>query len=218
MKSDIKIAPSILSANFSKLGEEIKLLDESSCDYIHIDIMDGHFVPNITFGPDLVKSLRSLTKKKFDVHLMMNPVSNFIDSFSNAGADIITIHEEISEDVLFCLKQIKKSGIKAGISIKPCTPSKKISKFLNFVDLVLVMTVEPGFGGQKFLYSQLKKIKEVKELIGKRKIDIEVDGGINIENAKETIKAGANILVSGSTIFKEKNYQKKILEFKKIKL
>ena len=215
---NIKVAPSILSANFAKLGEEIKLLDKSSCDYIHIDIMDGHFVPNITFGPDLVKSIRSLTKKKFDVHLMISPASKFIRDFAEAGADIITIHEEINENVLLCLKQIKKFGIKAGISIKPKTSYLNIKKFLDHVDLILIMTVEPGFGGQKFLNSQLNKIKKIKKLIGERNIDIEVDGGIDFTNAKKTIEAGANILVSGSTIFKNKDYQKNILKFKKIKI
>ena len=214
MSSEIKIAPSILSANFSILGEEIKKLDESDCDYVHIDVMDGHFVPNITIGPDIVKSIRHITKKEFDVHLMINPVQTFLDSFIKAGADIITIHHEISDNVIECLKKIRKKNLRAGISIKPNTSSNSIIKYLDYVDLILVMTVEPGFGGQRFLDSQLKKISEIKKIIGSRNIELEVDGGITFETAKKAIKAGANVLVSGSTIFKGKNYQEKIIKLK----
>jgi len=216
MITNIKIAPSILSADFSKLGEEIKKLDNSSCDYIHIDVMDGHFVPNITFGPDIIRSIRGFTKKVFDVHLMINPVSNFIESFVKAGADIITIHYEISDDVLSCLKKIKKFKVKSGISIKPNTSPKEIVKYLDYIDLILIMTVEPGFGGQKFMNSQIKKINEIKKTIKNRNIEIEVDGGINFETAKKSIEAGADVLVSGSTIFKGDNYQKNILKLKNI--
>ena len=210
MSSNIKIAPSILSADFSKLGQEIQDLDKSNCDYIHIDVMDGHFVPNLTIGPDVVKSLRKYTKKVFDVHLMIDPVQEFIPQFIEAGADIITIHHEISEEVIKSLELIKKNKKKVGISIKPLTPAKVIHKYLEIIDLVLIMTVEPGFGGQQLIKSQIEKIKEIRKIIGNRNIDIEVDGGVNLKNAKELKKAGANILVSGSTIFKSENYQETI--------
>ena len=211
---DVKIAPSILSADFSKLGEEISKLDNTNCEYIHIDVMDGHFVPNITIGPEIIRSIRPLTKKVFDVHLMINPVKPFIKDFINAGADILTIHHEIDDNVISCLKLIKNNGIKAGISLKPKTSFDRIIPYLDYIDLILVMTVEPGFGGQKFLVDQLKKIKEIKALIGKRNIEIEVDGGINKKNAKKTIKAGAKVLVSGSSIFKGNNYQENIHELR----
>tara|TARA_E500000178_G_scaffold221835_1_gene218828 strand:- start:8224 stop:8883 length:660 start_codon:yes stop_codon:yes gene_type:complete len=214
-KTNIKVAPSILSANFSILGQEIKLLDKTSCEYIHIDIMDGHFVPNLTFGHDIVKSIRQHTQKVFDVHLMINPVKKFINKFVEAGADIITIHHEISEDVVYCLKLIKSFGKKAGISIKPSTDVSELAQYLDYVDLILIMTVEPGFGGQKFLDSQLIKIFETKKLIGQRKIEIEVDGGINNKNFESVIKAGANVLVAGSAIFKNSNYEANIKELKK---
>ena len=210
MSGNIKIAPSILSADFSKLGQEIQDLDKSNCDYIHIDVMDGHFVPNLTIGPDVVKSLRKYTKKVFDVHLMIDPVQEFIPQFIEAGADIITIHHEISEEVIESLELIKKNKKKVGISIKPLTPAKVIHKYLEIIDLVLIMTVEPGFGGQQLIKSQIEKIKEIRKIIGNRNIDIEVDGGVNLKNAKELKKAGANILVSGSTIFKSENYQETI--------
>ena len=210
MSSNIKIAPSILSADFSKLGQEIQDLDKSNCEYIHIDVMDGHFVPNLTIGPDVVKSLRKYTKKVFDVHLMIDPVQEFIPQFIEAGADIITIHHEISEEVIKSLELIKKNKKKVGISIKPLTPAKVIHKYLEIIDLVLIMTVEPGFGGQQLIKSQIEKIKEIRKIIGNKNIDIEVDGGVNLKNAKELKNAGANILVSGSTIFKSENYQETI--------
>ena len=212
--NDIKIAPSILSADFSKLGEEIIKLDSTNCEYIHIDVMDGHFVPNITIGPGIISCIRPLTKKVFDVHLMINPVKSFLKDFINAGADILTIHHEIDDDVISCLKLIKDSGIRAGISIKPKTPPESIIQYLDYIDLILVMTVEPGFGGQEFLETQLKKIEEINILIGKRNIEIEVDGGINKLTAKKTIKAGAKVLVSGSSIFKGNNYQENIHELR----
>ena len=208
MTKEIKIAPSILSADFSKLGDEISVLDKTDCEYIHIDVMDGHFVPNLTIGPNVVKSIRNLSKKIFDVHLMIDPVEKFLDDFANAGADIITIHHEISENVFKCLEKIKNKKIKAGISLKPSTPGDVIKKYINHIDLVLIMTVEPGFGGQTFMYNQLKKIQEVRKIVANRDIEIEVDGGITLETAKKVKDAGANVIVSGSTIFKNKDYGK----------
>ncbi len=214
MNRKIKIAPSILSSNFSKLGEEISILNNSECDYIHIDVMDGHFVPNLTIGPSVISSIRPYTKKTFDVHLMINPVKKILPSFIDSGADIITIHHEISDNVFDCIDIIKKKNIKVGISIKPTTEPKEIIPYLNYVDLILVMTVEPGFGGQKFLTSQLSKIKEIKKLIGNKNIELEVDGGINYETSKQVIKAGANVIVSGSTIFNSKDYNKAIIKLR----
>mgnify|MGYP001175202999 FL=1 len=214
MTNYVKIAPSILSSNFSKLGEEITTLDNSECDYIHIDVMDGHFVPNLTLGPGIVKSIRPYTKKIFDVHLMINPVMNILPSFIKAGSDIITIHHEISDNVFNCIDLIKKHNLKVGISIKPSTKAKEIIPYIKLIDLILVMTVEPGFGGQKFLASQLKKIKEIKGLISTRNIELEVDGGINYITSKQVVEAGANVLVSGSTIFSSKNYNEAILKLR----
>ena len=213
-RNSIKIAPSILSADFSKLGEEIKKLNKSSCDYIHIDVMDGHFVPNLTFGPDIIKSIKPLTDKPLDVHLMINPVKKYINDYITAGADILTIHQEIDDNVLDCLKLIKKKKVKAGLSIKPDTSCETVKEYLDMLDLVLIMTVEPGFGGQSFIQSQVKKIKKVKELIGDRSIEIEVDGGINPETAKQVIIAGAKVLVAGSAIFKNENYEENISKLK----
>ena len=207
MKNRIKIAPSILSADFSNLEREIKKLDKSSCEYIHIDVMDGHFVPNITMGPEIIRSIRGFTKKVFDVHLMIDPVEKFLKNFIDVGSDIITIHDEISDNALECIEFIKNNNKKAGISIKPKTSAKVITKYLQHIDLVLIMTVEPGFGGQSFLSNQIKKIKEVKKIVGNKKIEIEVDGGINKLNAKEVINAGANVLVSGSSIFQSSDYE-----------
>ena len=214
MTNYVKIAPSILSSNFSKLGEEITTLDNSECDYIHIDVMDGHFVPNLTLGPGIVKSIRPYTKKIFDVHLMINPVMNILPSFIKAGSDIITIHHEISDNVFDCIDLIKKHNLKVGISIKPSTEAKEIIPYLELIDLILVMTVEPGFGGQKFLASQLKKIKEIRGLISTRNIELEVDGGINYITSKQVVEAGANVLVSGSTIFSSKDYNEAILKLR----
>ena len=205
--NNIKISPSILSADFSKLGNEIQNLEKASADLIHIDVMDGHFVPNITIGPVVISKLRKYTSLPFDVHLMISPVHNFIKNFADAGADIITIHPEATEDLESSIKEIKSYNKKVGVSLNPETSLDKLNNVLDKIDLVLLMSVNPGFGGQKFIESTLNKIKELRLKIDKLnlKIEIEVDGGINFENSKSIIKAGADILVSGSTIFKGNN-------------
>ncbi len=203
----IQISPSILSADFSKLGEEIKKLEKSGADLIHVDVMDGHFVPNLTIGPPVIKNLRKFTKLPFDVHLMISPVHQYIESYSNAGADIITIHPEATPNLKDTIKLIKSFGKKAGVSLNPKTGIGTLINEIENIDLILVMSVNPGFGGQKFLPEVLDKIKELKKIKDKNhyNYDIEVDGGINFTNSKIVLEAGANILVSGTTIFKENN-------------
>ena len=203
--SNIKIAPSILSADFSKLGSEIQDLEKAKADLIHIDVMDGHFVPNITIGPEVISKLRKYTSLPFDVHLMISPVDNFIKDFAEAGADIITIHPEATNDLVNSIKKIKSYNKKAGISLNPETSVEKVLTVLNLIDLVLVMSVNPGFGGQKFIKETLEKVKILKKEIDSKnlKTQIEIDGGINFENAKIAKEAGVNIIVSGTTIFKE---------------
>jgi len=203
----IQISPSILSADFSQLGNEIKRLEEAGADLIHVDVMDGHFVPNLTIGPPVIKALKKNCSIKFDVHLMISPVHNYIDAYSEAGADIITIHPEATEDLSASIKKIKNLGKTVGVSLNPKTKVSVIKDHLNQIDLVLIMSVNPGFGGQKFMPEVLDKIKELKILQKEQNIDfdIEIDGGINFENSKIVIAAGANILVSGTTIFKSNN-------------
>ena len=203
----IQISPSILSSNFSELGKEIKRLEEGGADMIHVDVMDGHFVPNLTIGPPVIKALRSYSTLPFDVHLMISPVHKYIKDYADAGADIITIHPEATDNLEESINLIKKLNKKIGLSLNPDTQTNVIKKFLPSIDLVLIMSVYPGFGGQKFIPKVIDKIKELKDIKDKQniKFDIEVDGGIDFNNSKLVVEAGANILVSGTTIFKNNN-------------
>ncbi len=203
MAQNIKISPSILSADFSILGDEIKSLEKAGADLIHIDVMDGHFVPNITMGPPIIKMVRKCTKLPFDVHLMISPVEKFIKAFADAGSDIITIHPEATDNLKRAVGTIKSLGKKAGVSLNPKTPISALMDVINDIDLILIMSVNPGFAGQSFMSEVLPKVTELRKMINdkKLKIDIEIDGGINFETAPLAVKAGANILVSGTTIF-----------------
>jgi ribulose-phosphate 3-epimerase len=204
MQNTIKIAPSILSADFAQLGEEIKAIDTAGADYIHIDVMDGHYVPNITIGPDVVKAIRSYTDKPFDVHLMVAPVDPYIEAFADAGADIITIHEEAGHHTHRTIQAIKATGKKAGISLNPSTPENVLEYLYEELDLILVMSVNPGFGGQSFISSQLRKLEAIRKRIDTLglKTELEVDGGVNFATAPQVINAGATVLVAGSATFK----------------
>lgn len=202
--TDVRIAPSILSSDFSKLGEEVAAIDKAGADYIHIDVMDGHFVPNLTFGAPVVKAIRKVTKKPFDVHLMISPVDPLIDDFVDAGSDIITAHVEAGPHLHRTLQHIKAKGVKAGVSLNPHTPIDSIKHVMDMVDLILIMTVNPGFGGQSFI-PLLDKIKDARQMINEtgRHIDLEVDGGVNPQTAKDVIAAGADVLVAGTAVFKD---------------
>jgi len=201
---NIQISPSILSADFSQLGAEIKRLEEGGADMIHVDVMDGHFVPNLTIGPPVIKALRKHSSLKFDVHLMISPVHEYIEAYANAGADIITIHPEATQNLAESIRTIKNLNKKVGVSLNPESKIELITEFLDQINLVLIMSVNPGFGGQKFMPEVLDKIKQLKKIQQEKNLtfDIEIDGGINFENCKIAIDAGANILVSGTTVFK----------------
>ncbi|MBT4699027.1 MAG: ribulose-phosphate 3-epimerase [Alphaproteobacteria bacterium] len=203
MAQNIKISPSILSADFSTLGDEIKSLEKAGADLIHVDVMDGHFVPNITMGPPIIKMVRKCTKLPFDVHLMISPVEKYIKAFADAGSDIITIHPEATDNLKRAVGTIKSLGKKAGVSLNPKTPISALINVINDIDLILIMSVNPGFAGQSFMSEVLPKVTELRKMINEKKlkIDIEIDGGINFETAPLAVKAGANILVSGTTIF-----------------
>jgi ribulose-phosphate 3-epimerase len=206
MAANVKIAPSILSADFARLGDEVRAIDAAGCDYVHVDVMDGHFVPNLTIGPLVVRAIRPCTNKLLDVHLMIDPAQPYLAEFAAAGADIITVHAEADVHLDRSLQVIRALGKKAGVSLNPGTPESAIEHVLHRLDLVLVMSVNPGFGGQSFISAQLEKIRRIRKMIGERPIELEVDGGVNEETAPAIIEAGADVLVAGTAVFGRDDY------------